>query len=237
MPSPLRAILFDLDGTLLHNHMDAFLPPYFQRIGARFAHLVPPDQFVPRLIQATQIMLANDGSATNQEVFSQVFPPLVQRTWAEMEPIFLDFYTHDFPALQSYTRPNPDAPAAVVAARDRGYDIVIATNPLFPEIAIRQRLAWAGLADGPFRHITTYENSRACKPNLLYFQHLLDLLQCPAEACLVVGDEDMDMVAAHLGCPTFLVPGPATKLKPTTPAPTYSGSLADVAALLPTLAP
>ena len=40
------------------------------------------------------------------------------------------------------------------------------------------------------------------------------------------------MVAAHLGCLTFLVPGPRTKLSPTTPAPTYRGTLADLLILL-----
>jgi hypothetical protein len=48
----------------------------------------------------------------------------------------------------------------------------------------------------------------------------------------MVGDEDMDMVAANLGCRTFLVPGPRTELDPTTPQPTYRGTLADLVALL-----
>ena len=110
--------------------------------------------------------------------------------------------------------------------------MVIATNPLFPATAIEQRLEWAGVADFPYRLVTTFENSRAAKPNLLYFEQILETIGRLAEESLVVGDEDMDMVAAHLGCPTFLVPGPRTKLSPTTPKPTYRGTLMDLGRLL-----
>ena len=95
-----------------------------------------------------------------------------------------------------------------------------------------QRLEWAGVADFPYRLVTTYENSRACKPNLLYYKQILKSIGHRAEACLMVGDDDMDMVAARLGCATFLVHGPATKLDPATPEPTYRGTLADLEALL-----
>jgi FMN phosphatase YigB (HAD superfamily) len=109
--------------------------------------------------------------------------------------------------------------------------VVIATNPLFPATAIQQRMAWAGVDGFPYRLVTTYENSRATKPNLLYYQQILEAIGQPPQACLMVGDEDMDMVAAHLGCHTFLVPGPRTELDPTTPEPTYRGSLADLVTL------
>ena len=95
--------------------------------------------------------------------------------------------------------------------------MAVATNPLFPETAIRQRLEWAGVADFPYQLVTTYENSRFCKPNQRYFDAIAAQLGHAPEACLVVGDEDMDMVAACAGCPTFLVPGPSTNLDPATP--------------------
>ncbi|MBC8449304.1 MAG: HAD family hydrolase [Chloroflexi bacterium] len=227
-----KAILFDLDGTLLDNDMNTFLPHYFQRLAARVAHILPPDEFISRLLQASDAMLANDGSDTNEEIFAAAFFPLAGHSRQELEPVFMDFYARDFPALRPYTRCQPEARQVVQLAFDLGCDVVIATNPLFPATAIEQRLAWAAVADFPYRLVTTYENSRACKPNLLYFQHILAHIGQPAQACLIVGDEDWDMVAAHLGCATFLVPGPATDLNPATPQPTYRGTLADLKALL-----
>lgn len=228
----IQAILFDLDGTLLDANMDVFLPHYFKALSARVAHLLPPDQFIASLMQASRAMMVNDGHDTNETVFAQAFYPLVGYPRQELEPIFTDFYVKGFPKLRQYTRRKPQAHRIVQAAFDRGYDVVIATNPLFPATAIQQRLEWAGVADFPFRLVTTYENSRATKPNLLYYEQILETIGHPAPACLVVGDEDMDMVAAHLGCPTFLVPGPRTELAPTTPEPTYRGTLADLEALL-----
>jgi len=48
----------------------------------------------------------------------------------------------------------------------------------------------------------------------------------------MIGDEAMDMVAARLGCATFLVYSAATKLEEIAPPPIWQGTLADVVALL-----
>jgi FMN phosphatase YigB (HAD superfamily) len=232
MKNAIQAVLFDLDGTLLDNDMNVFLPHYFKMLTARMAPFVPPDEFMARLMRATEIMMANDGQATNEDVFAEAFYPLAGHSREELEPVFLDFYTNDFPALQKYTRPRPEARQVVQLAFDLGCAVVIATNPLFPAIAVEQRLVWAGVDDFAYHLVTSYENSRAAKPNLLYFEGILETIDRTAAASLVVGDEDMDMVAAHLGCRTFLVPGPRTVLAPATPEPTYQGSLAEVAALL-----
>ncbi len=232
MNKTIKAILFDLDGTLLDNHMEAFLPHYFQRLAARVAHVLPPDEFMDHLMRGSEAMMANDGRATNEEVFAATFYPLTGHPRHELEPVFADFYANDFPALRQYTRRKPAARQVVQRAFDLGCDVVIATNPLFPAVAIEQRLEWAGVADFPYRLVTTYENSRACKPNLLYYEHIMERIGRGPEACLMVGDEDWDMVAAHLGCATFLVPGPATRLDPATPPPTYQGTLAGLGELL-----
>lgn len=232
MPGIFKAILFDLDGTLLDSNMETFLPHYLQRLAARVAHLAPPQAFIAHLLQATGAMSANDGRATNAEVFARAFYPFAGRTRAELEPIFEAFYAEDFPRLRELTRPRPEARPIVQLALASGYDVAIATNPLFPETAVRQRMAWAGVDDLPFKWITTYENSHFCKPNLSYWAEVCGRVGHPPEACLVVGDEHMDMVAAAIGCPTYLTPGPATALQPATPAPTYRGTLAELAALL-----
>jgi HAD superfamily hydrolase (TIGR01549 family) len=232
MSTPLQAILFDLDDTLLDNNMEQFLPHYFQRLAAWVSHVMPPQEFIAHLMQATRAMMANDGRATNEEVFAAAFYPLAGRPREEMEPLFLQFYAQEFPQLREYTRRKPEARAVVQAAVERGYDLAVATNPLFPAAAIWQRLEWAGVADLPFRLVTTYENSRACKPSPIYFQQICADLGRPAEACLMVGDDPVDMAAARIGCPTFYIADAGKPLPPDVPAPSYRGTLADVAALL-----
>jgi FMN phosphatase YigB (HAD superfamily) len=235
MKDAIQAILFDLDGTLLSNNMDVFLPHYFELLGSHMAHIMPPKPFLAHLMRATGAMIANDGRATNEQVFSKAFYPVNGYTREQVDPLFQDFYANDFARLRTYTQRRPRARHAVQLAFDLGLDVVIATNPVFPAVAVYQRLAWAGVDDLPYDLVTTYENSRATKPNLLYFEQILESLGRPSAATLVVGDEDMDMVAAHLGCRTFLVPGPRSDLAETTPQPTYQGTLTELETLLQVL--
>ncbi len=232
----IQAILFDLDGTLLGNDMvNGFLPHYFQALGARLAHLVPPQHLIASILAASEAMSANEGPLTNAEVFAADFYPRVRVERTQLEPHLEAFYIEDFPQLHHYTQRKPAARQAVQTAFDLGYTVVIATNPLFPAAAVQQRLLWADVADFDYRHITTYENSRAAKPNLRYYADICNGIGIPPEACLMVGDEAMDLVAAHLGCRTFLIPSPTTTLTEDIPAPTYQGTLEDLCTLLPTL--
>jgi len=229
----IKAVLFDLDGTLLeHDMRNEFIPRYFALLTAHLAEWIPPDKLIADVMRGSDAIAANDGKRTNEEAFAEVFYPLAGYPRTELEPRFIDFYTRVFPTLRQYTATKPEARLAVQTAFDKGCAVVIATNPHFPDIATQHRLMWAGVADFPYHKVTTYENSRFAKPNLGYYQEILDELGCAPEEALVVGDEAMDMVAARLGCATFLIPGPATKMEEIDPPPTYQGTLEDVVALL-----
>ena len=232
MSAALQAILFDLDGTLLDNDMEQFLSHYFRRLSNWMRHIMPPQEFIDHLMQATRVMMANDGRTTNEEVFAAAFYPLAGRPRKEIEPLLEQFYAREFPHLREHTRRRPEARAVVQAALDRGYDLVVATNPLFPATAMWQRLEWAGVADLPFLLVTTYENSHACKPNPIYFEQICATIGRPAASCLMVGDDPMDMAAARIGCPTFFIAEGNNELPPDMPTPSYRGTLADVTALL-----
>ena len=61
---------------------------------------------------------------------------------------------------------------------------------------------------------------------------ILDKIGYPAEACLMVGDEDKDIIAGRLGMETFLVIGRNKEFSPNIPDPTYKGDLSDLKSLL-----
>jgi len=186
----MMTLVFDLDDTLLINPIDQFLPPYFRALTAYLAPYVPTDRLVPELLKATQTMMANrDPSRTNEHVFAAHFYPALGLNEADVRPIIDRFYEDEFPKLQRYTAVVPEARPLLLAARERGYDLVIATNPVFPLRAIQHRLAWAGLGDMPFRFITSYETMHYTKPHPEYYHEITSAIKCTPADCLMVGND------------------------------------------------
>lgn len=230
----IKAILFDLDGTLLDIDLDKFISNYLKLLAQCVAHIVPSDKFIPKILKASKAVEENNGYSTNEEVYANVFFPLEGYTREEIEPFFDKFYEQDFSKLRQYTQRKPEARSVVQTAFDKGYDVVIATTPLLPATAIEQRLEWADVADFPYRLITTIENSHATKSltHLLYYEQILDKIGYPADACLMVGDEEKDMIAARLGMLTFFIEDKKIDFANHIPEPTFRGSLADLKLLL-----
>ena len=108
--------------------------------------------------------------------------------------------------LQALVRPIPLAKLIVKDCLQQNIPVVLATNPVFPDFMIRARLAWAGLGEFSFAHVTSYENSCYCKPQPGYFTEIADQLGIAPEHCLMVGnDTQHDLAAAAVGMQTFLV--------------------------------
>lgn len=229
----ISTVLFDLDGTLIESHMhDGFITAYYAALAECVADVLPADELVAQLRAATKAMVVNDGQVTNEQAFCARFYPLRGRSQEEMQPVFDRFYREEFGRLRELTEPVPGARDVVQKAVDLGFRIVLATNPLFPESAIRQRMEWADVHDLPWELVTSYENSRAAKPDLRYFRDIVAHLEVRPEECLMVGDEDWDMVAAKIGCRTFLVPGLATGRTELSVEPNFTGDLKALGAYL-----
>ena len=203
----ITTLLFDLDGTLLPMDMHYFAEQYLKRLAPKFIKFLEPKQFIAHLWSATNAMISNNcPELDNQTVFWNHFTSLVPQPREVIEPIFDDFYTNDFQNLSSFTQPTPLARQIIDQAVTQGFSIVLATNPVFPAVATQERMRWAGIADHPWALVTTYENSRFCKPNLNYFLDILKYLGRQPEECLMIGnDMQEDMCASRLGIDTFLV--------------------------------
>jgi HAD superfamily hydrolase (TIGR01549 family) len=232
MSTQFKAILFDLDGTLIELNTDLFVRDYLKGLSASVAHIIPPNKLLSSLIKASAKMDLNDGKETNEAVFLNAFFPFMGHTKEELMPIFMKYYEHGFSKLRKHAKKKPEARPLMEYVFDKEYDVVIATTPLLPLTAIEQRLEWGEIADFPYKFITSYSNMCSTKPNLLYFKQILDIIGYPPEACLMVGDENKDMVAANLGIKTFLVPSPDTKLNPSTPKPDFTGKLEDLKGII-----
>ena len=232
----IKAILFDLDNTLIDVDLDKFIPQYLQLLAQSVAHIIPSKKFISKILKASKAVEENNGRSSNIEVYANAFFPLEGHTREEIEPFFDNFYKNDFYKLRQYAQKKPEARNIVQTAFDKGYDVVIATTPMLPATAIEQRLEWADVADFPYRLITTIENSHATKSltHLLYYEQILDKIGYPAHACLMVGDDERDMIAARLGMQTFFIEDKDKEkdFANHIPEPTYRGTLSDLKPLL-----
>ncbi len=244
----LQAILFDLDDTLLGNHMDNFMPGYFSLISQYAQDVMDKKQFLQELMICTQYTVeSTDLALTNRDVFWQAFEQRNGMKPAELEPFFEQFYRTQFPQLRTITQFRPAAAKLIKACQERELQVVIATNPLFPQVAIEERLAWAGVPVTEFDYalVTTYENMHATKPHKAYYREILQNIACAAEAALMVGDSwEMDIVpAAEVGMYTYWLPGGEgpqdglqsdgeTAVSAQSSYPTAQGSLDDLYALV-----
>ncbi|MCI0397862.1 MAG: HAD family hydrolase [Chloroflexi bacterium] len=207
----IEAVLFDLDDTLLENNVEAFLRRYLPLLAAYARELIEPEKFLADLLASTRAMIENTNlAATNREVFWADFNRRTGLEQLSAEPIFDRFYREHFPQLQSVTRPRAAAAPLVRACLERGLKVAIATNPLFPRLAIEHRLAWAGLpvSEFDFALVTSYENMHATKPHLAYYREILDIIGVKPERALMVGDEWTNDIApaAQLGLYTYWTP-------------------------------
>jgi FMN phosphatase YigB (HAD superfamily) len=229
-----RYLLLDLDGTLLPMDTDIFIKQYVKAIAARMQSFLPAQEFITHLLAATEVMVRNNNpDLTNEEVFMADFFRRSGLVPAEIIPVFDSFYREDFPRLAGYTSPTLLAPLVLDQALSQGMELIIATNPVFPRIAIEERMRWAGVDRYPYLLVTSYENMHFCKPYREYYCEVLAHIGAQPEQCLMVGnDVEEDMVASEIGIHTFLVDDFLINRSGRHPRSHYQGSLQDFLAFL-----
>ncbi len=203
----IKAILFDLDGTLLPMDQELFTKAYFKGISERVRPLgYEPEMLISTIWAGTAAMVKNDGSITNEEAFWRVFTGRYGDASLKDVPAFDEYYTTDFQKVKDVCGYQPMAKEIIQMLKEHGIRIILATNPIFPKVATYSRIRWVGLDPEDFELITTYENSSHCKPNPDYYRDILTAADLTPQECLMVGnDVEEDMTASKLGIETFLL--------------------------------
>ena len=116
------------------------------------------------------------------------------------------FYDERFDAVKECVANIPLIRESIEILRDKGYNLVIATNPIFPIKAIHKRIEWAGLSVNDFSYITCYQKNCYCKPYIQFYQEVLEAIGKEAHECYMVGnDVQEDLIAGELGIKTYLM--------------------------------
>ena len=200
----ITTVLFDLDGTLLPMDQEQFTRAYFGLLVQKAA----PFGLKPQpTIEAVWARHQGHGEkrrlcAQPPAVLGHLLPPWWGVEEETLRPVFDKFYAQEFHGARSACGENPYAKRAVQGLRDQGYDVILATNPIFPlEGGAHQALLGGPDAEEDFSLVTTYESSSYTKPNPAYFTQILQQAGKRPQECLMVGNdlaEDTGAVAAGL---------------------------------------
>jgi FMN phosphatase YigB (HAD superfamily) len=189
----LKAVFFDLDGTLLYMDEPKFLEIYFRAMGRWIAENgLDADRLIEGTKVGTRAMFKNDGSATNEEVFFKGFEEYLGEVTKRDIEVLDTYYDSAFEETFAACKPNPYSRGIVKACREMGLKVILSTNPLFPRVATLKRMALSGLAESDFDLVTAYENSSFCKPNPRYFHEIMKKFNLKADEVIVFGNNTYD---------------------------------------------
>ncbi len=204
----IKNILFDLDGTLLPMDNDEFAKGYLGMLAQKMApYGYEPKEFVASIWKATEAVYKNDGTKLNEKVFWDNFSALLGDRVLNDYDKFSEFYAKDFSNAKKYCGYNAVVPNVIETLKAKGFKLVLATNPIFPEVATNERIRWAGIKKDDFVYCSTHENSHFSKPNPKYYIELTEKLSINPDECLMVGNDVYEdaVAASSVGMKTFLI--------------------------------
>ncbi len=203
----IDTILFDLDGTLLPMDDERFIELYYDGMAIVGQPYGLTRQYLYDVVEEAFVtMMHNDGSMTNQELFFSRMKENAGPNYDLILKIFHRFSDVEFDTVRQCTDCNPMAGQWIRTLRDKGYRLILATNPLFPARCTRRRVQWAGMDPEDFDLITSYEDYCYAKPSREYFEEVMNRCGIIPSQCMMVGnDVREDMVAADLGMCVYLL--------------------------------
>lgn len=188
----IKAVLLDLDDTLLGNDPEPFTRRYLALLDDFVRRRLGTTGILEALWAGTRAVLTDaDPLRTNAEKFYATFLALVPLDRAVFARAMEEFYAEVYPTLEPLTRRRPGARRLIEWLLDAGYAVVIATNPLFPFVAMQHRLAWAGIPveQVPLALVTTLDNMHFAKPSPAYYEEIVARLGLAAGEAIMVGDD------------------------------------------------
>lgn len=203
----INTLFFDLDATLLPIDQDLFIKTYFHELTKRFSPKpFAADALIDALWKGTRDMVMGDGTIPNAERFWTRFDSLLGAGSRLREAEFDAFYTQEFQNVRRILTAERNCAPLMAHLREKGYRLVLATNPVFPAVAVRTRLSWIGLTPEDFIYVSDYENSATCKPNPQYFMEILAKIGGDPAECMMIGNNlREDRAALKAGFSLFII--------------------------------
>lgn len=201
----LKAILFDIDNTLILFNEITFFRNYISKIYRSFTDLMPFELFKNKLLTSSQDLLENNGEVSNAESFMNSFSRGFENYKEDIWNRFINFYETEFSKFETLTTPVKGVSDIIPKLQKQNFKLVIASNPIWPLSVQMIRLGWAGIQDINYHLITHIQNMSFCKPQLEYYWEICNKINEKPEHCLMVGNDPFnDTIVGKIGMKTFL---------------------------------
>src|SRR5258708_15848093 len=141
----IKAVLLDLDDTLLHVDTDVFVARYLTGLNTVVQRDYPAlgqGSFGKAMALAVRAMAEDvDPTRTNAEIFAQTIGGKIHLTPDALLRPFAEYHANRYPELRSMAAPIDAAAALIDHLAGLGISVVIATNPVFKLDVVQQRLS------------------------------------------------------------------------------------------------
>jgi FMN phosphatase YigB (HAD superfamily) len=201
----IKNILFDLDGTLLPMDVNKFMKLYFKGLMEVFPE-VHPQVLHMTVMDGTKAMVEDNSNRTNLDVFASSFTSKIKMDEEEVMNRFFHYYETNFKKVKEATWVSQDMIEAIQILKNKGYRLFIATNPMFPLVANKERITWANLKFDDFEYVSSLEKNHYCKPNLKFYEEFLSENNLDPKECMMVGNDTYeDMIITMMNVKTYLI--------------------------------
>lgn len=206
----LKAVFFDLDGTLLPLDEEKFMKLYFDNLYESVKNLeYKKEELIKTIWDGTARMYQNNGSKTNEMIFWDEFSNHYGKDKLKDQKYFDEFYDSNFKNTIYACKENNLAKAIIDFVHKTSLKCILSTNPIFPKKATLTRMGFVNLKEEDFDFITTYENFSYCKPNPKYFLELLKIFNLKEDEVIIFGNNDVEdyLCAKNANIKCYLVKG------------------------------
>lgn len=190
LKSPILALGLDLDGTLLRLSKQ-FIPQYLADVDRWVAPRLGVSRHLsPDVMATTRWVVSRNHEATLlADAFYTHFTERSGLDPVMVKTVFEQYYFEEFPKLKYLARPLPGMMGFLAELRSLGLKIALLTSPLFPRVAIEERLRWAGIEGFPFDWISCFEIVHASKPHPAYYEEAARQFDMSPQHWLMVGND------------------------------------------------
>lgn len=212
----IKAILFDMDGTLLDIRFNTFITLYGADISHLLGEIARKNPVLLGVPAARSYLSMSDAKRTdnllNIEKFAQTYEkltgiPILEPTIREALRYYeRELLPHKNTASTFNAHPMTGSRELLELCKKLGFKRALATNPAFSKLCIEARMGWSEISYDDFDFVSHAENSYRLKPQPAYYNFVAEQLGVAPEECLMVGnDPARDIVRPTNGMPTAFI--------------------------------